>query len=141
DLRRNKNKLEEAGFKFQAEVMLHAREAAAALGATPLDRTEDCEIHPHDGSLYVALTYSRVHGNLFGQIVRLVEDHDNPEGESFRYELFLAGGPQTGLACPDNLAFDRAGNLWVMCDIASDRLNKGAYQPFGNNGMFVVPTA
>ncbi len=141
DLARNRKKLEPEGFHFQAEVLLHTRQAAAVLGATPLDRTEDCEVHPLDGSLYVALTNSRHHGNLFGQVVRLVEDRDDPEGESFRYEIFLAGGPQSGLACPDNLAFDRAGNLWVVCDIASDKLNQGAYAPFGNNGIFVVPTA
>lgn len=124
----------------QADMMVHARVAARALGATPLDRCEDCEVHP-DGSLYVALTNSAGHGNLHGHILRLVEDGDNPEGESFRYEVYLTGGTQSGLSCPDNLAFDRAGNMWVVCDISSSRIGKGAYQPFGNNGVFVVPTA
>ena len=125
----------------QADVLTFARFAARALGATPLDRCEDCEVHPLDGSLYVALTNSVGHGNLHGHILRLVEDRDDPEGESFRYEVFLAGGPQSGLSCPDNLAFDRAGNLWVVCDISSNKLGTGAYKPFANNGVFVVPTA
>lgn len=125
----------------QAELLIHTRVAAKALGATPLDRCEDCEIHPKDGSLYVALTNNTRHGNLFGHIVRLVEDGDNPESETFRYEIFLAGGPQSGLACPDNLAFDRDGNLWVVCDMSSDKMGKGAYKPFGNNGLYCVPTA
>jgi uncharacterized protein len=125
----------------QAELLLHTRVAARALGATPLDRCEDCEVHPLDGSLYVALTNSAGHGNLYGHILRLVEEKDDAEGTAFAYEVFLAGGPQTGLACPDNLAFDRAGNLWVVCDISSAKLGKGAYKPFGNNGLFVVPTA
>lgn len=123
----------------QADLLVHARVAARALGATPLDRCEDCEVHPLDGSLYVALTNSAGHGNLHGYILRLVEDN-GPEGTSFQYETFLAGGPQSGLSCPDNLAFDKAGNLWVVCDISSARIGKGTYKPFANNGLFVVPT-
>jgi len=125
----------------QADLLIHTRVVAKALGATPMDRCEDCEIHPLDRSLYVALTNNTKHGNLFGHIIRLLEDKDNSEETAFRYEVFLAGGPQSGLACPDNLAFDKNGNLWVVCDISSSKLGKGAYQPFANNGLFVVPTA
>jgi secreted PhoX family phosphatase len=139
DLQRSKV-LQDAGFKNQGEVLLRTREAAAALKATPMDRPEDCEVHPLDGTLYVALTNNTRHGNLFGQIVRLLEDGDNPEAETFRFEIFLTGGPQSGLACPDNLMFDRKGNLWVGCDMSSRSTNRGAYKPFGNNGLFVVPT-
>jgi secreted PhoX family phosphatase len=140
DFRRNKKVFEEEGISSQADLLLHAPDAASALGATPLDRPEVCVVHPLDGTLYVALTNDPGHGNLYGQIVRLLEDDDDPEGEGFRFEVFLAGGPQSGLACPDNLAFDKQGNLWVVCDISSDRLNKGAYRTFGNNGIYVVPT-
>lgn len=125
----------------QAELLIHTRVAARALGATPLDRCEDCEVHPRDGSVYVALTNNSRHGNLYGHIVRLVESQDDAAAVSFQYEIFLAGGPQTGLACPDNLAFDRDGNLWVVCDMSSEKIGGGAYKTFGNNGLFVVPTA
>ena len=133
----------------QADMLIHTRICAKALGATPLDRCEDCEVHPLDKSLYVALTNNTRHGNFYGHIVRLVEDNDNCEGNEFTYEVFLAGGPQTGLACPDNLAFDKDGNLWVVCDISSDKLAKplkegekaNVYAPFKNNGLFVVPTS
>jgi uncharacterized protein len=128
-------------FENQARVLVYTRDAACTLGATPLDRPEVCQIHPLDGTVYLSLTYNTAHGNLFGQIIRLIEDKDNPEGESFRYEIFLAGGPQSGLACPDNLIFDKKGNLWVVCDIESESLNKEAYESFGNNGIYVVPTA
>lgn len=133
--------LREAGFMDQGDVLLRTREAAKVLKATPIDRAEDCEVHPLDGTLYVALTNNTAHGNYYGQIVRLLEDGDNPEGEKFRFEIFLTGGPQSGLACPDNLLFDRAGNLWVVCDISTRAINRGAYEPFGNNGMFLVPTS
>src|SRR5687768_16625944 len=46
--------LADSGFKSQADVLLRCRDAAAALKATPLDRPEDCEVHPRDGSLFVA---------------------------------------------------------------------------------------
>lgn len=132
----------------QADMLIHTRLCAKVLGATPLDRCEDCEVHPIDKSVYVSLTNNTRHGNLYGHIVRLVEDNDNSEGAEFTYEVFLAGGPQTGLACPDNLAFDKEGNLWVVCDMSSEKLAKplkkgekaNAYATFKNNGVFVVPT-
>src|SRR5262249_55730700 len=43
--------LKKAGFKDQAHVLLETRAAATALKATPIDRPEDCEVHPKDGSL------------------------------------------------------------------------------------------
>ncbi|MEZ6141824.1 MAG: DUF839 domain-containing protein [Zavarzinella sp.] len=125
----------------QGELLIHARVAAKILGATPLDRCEDCEVHPKDGSLYVALTNNTKHGNFYGHIVRLVEQDDNPEATSFEYEVFLAGGPQSGLACPDNLAFDADGNLWCVCDISSSKIGSGVYKSFGNNGLYVIPTS
>jgi uncharacterized protein len=130
----------------QADVLTFARAAARGLGATPLDRCEDCDVAP-DGSVYVALTNSTGHGNFHGHILRLVEDNDDPEGESFRHDVFLTGSPRSGLSCPDNLAFDPRGNLWVVCDMSSGKIpadankRKRVYEPFGNNGVFVVPTA
>lgn len=136
----NPKKKEHKALKSQADVLINARQASEMLGATKLDRPEDCEVHPLDGTLYVALTNNDSHGNYFGQILRIIEDEDLPESESFRFEIFLAGGPQTGLACPDNLLFDRRGNLWVVCDVSSSSMHKRPYDTFGNNGMFVVPT-
>ncbi len=132
--------LRDAGFKDQADVLLRCRDAAKVIQATPIDRPEDCEVHRSDGTLYVALSNNDRHGNIHGHIVRLLEDNDDPEGEAFRFEVFLAGGPQSGLSCPDNLAFDKKGNLWVACDVSTKKLNQRPFDRFGNNGLFVVPT-
>jgi secreted PhoX family phosphatase len=126
-------------FRTQGEVLVNAREAAKLLGATPLDRPEDVEVHPIDKSVYLALTNNDRHGNYYGQILRFVEE--DPASEHFTFEVFAVGGPQSGFACPDNLLFDSKGNLWVFCDMSSDKLNKeGVYKPFKNNGGFFIPT-
>ena len=36
--------------------------------------------------------------------------------------------------------FDQFANLWVCTDISSSSLNAGAYAPFGNNGLYMIPT-
>lgn len=127
-------------YKTQGEVQVNTRDAAKFVGGTPLDRPEDVEIHPFDGSVYIGFTNNLNHGNYFGQIYRLVEEDNNHESTSFVYEIFVSGGPQSGFSCPDNLMFDQSGNLWVCTDIGSRLLNKGTYKPFGNNGLFMIPT-
>ncbi|MDQ0859857.1 PhoX family phosphatase [Bacillus sp. V2I10] len=127
-------------YKTQGELLVNTREAAKLAGGTPLDRPEDIEIHPRDGSVFIAFTNNLKHGNYYGQIYRLVEGDNNHESTSFVYEIFVSGGPQSGFACPDNLMFDQSGNLWVCTDISSDKTNQGAYSPFKNNGLFMIPT-
>ncbi|GEN36303.1 PhoX family protein [Aneurinibacillus danicus] len=128
-------------FTSQADVLVNCREAAKAVGATPMDRPEDLEVHPIDGSVFISLTNNSKHGNFYGQIVRLFEKDNNHAAEEFMFEIFATGGPQSGFAAPDNLAFDSAGNLWVVTDISSSSMNSGIYKSFGNNGMFFIPTS
>ncbi|OYD08838.1 PhoX family protein [Paludifilum halophilum] len=129
-------------FRSQGDVMVRTREAAKMVGATPLDRPEDVEVHPADDSVYLALTNNKSHGNYYGQILRFIEDGNDAGSLEFSFEVFAVGGPQTGFACPDNLHFDRQGNLWVFCDISSSQLNQeGVYETFKNNGAFMIPTA
>ncbi|GAB6932473.1 PhoX family protein [Calditerricola satsumensis] len=125
-------------FKSQADVLTYTREAARAVGGTPLDRPEDVEIHPLDGTVYLALTNNPKHGNFYGQILRFIPEGGDHGSDTFTFEVFAVGGPQSGLSCPDNLCFDSAGNLWVAVDY--DPSETGAYAPFGNCGFFLVPT-
>jgi secreted PhoX family phosphatase len=127
-------------FRTQAEVLLDAHAAAIALGATPTDRPEDLEVHPLTGHVYVNLTNNARHGNFHGQIVRIAEADDRPEGTEFQWEFFAVGGPQSGFSSPDNAVFDALGNLWMVTDVSSTRVGRGIYAFQGNNSMFFLPT-
>ncbi len=134
------------GYKSQAEVLVRTIDASTLEDpetetpiGTPLDRCEDIEVHPETGQVYAALTNNELHGNFYGQIIRLTEKDDDPESTEFTYEVFAAGGPQTGFASPDNLTFDAHNNLWVITDMSSDKMNAGIYTTFKNNGAFVMP--
>lgn len=114
----------ENGFHSQADVMIDARLAADKVGATPLDRPEDVEIHPFNGKVYVSLTKNparakldkanpRPH-NMHGHILELTTGHDHI-AVSGTWDILLMGEKE-GLSCPDNLAFDGFGRLWVATD-------------------------
>ncbi|BBN94908.1 phosphatase, precursor [Deinococcus grandis] len=145
DYDRNKKLQEAKGtdgkalFASQADVLADARASALAVGGTPVDRPEDIEIHPRTGEVYVALTNNSKHGNYFGQIIKFREDKDDWTAQTFLWEVFAVGGPQSGFASPDNLVFDPYGNLWMVTDNSDLSTNpiKGFH---GNNAMFFFPT-
>ncbi len=105
------------GFRNQAEVLIQARAAADAVGATMMDRPEDVEPHPHTGKVYIVCTRnesrtevarSGKYGNrqidlgpnaanprgknLWGHIIELSEDGNDHAGIKFRWEVLLMGG-------------------------------------------------
>ncbi|WP_370529811.1 PhoX family phosphatase [Alkalihalobacillus sp. AL-G] len=127
-------------FQAQADVVVNAHEAAILIGGTPTDRPEDVEISPFDGTIYVAHTNNDRHGNMHGHITRFFEKDDDHGSLEFQFAIFAAGGIQSGFSAPDNLTFDEDGNLWTVTDISSSKLNTTIWKPFGNNGMFVIPT-
>ncbi len=135
-------KLRKAGYKSQAEVLIDTYKLNKALGISGLDRPEDCEVHPKDGSIYLSLTgnYKRLPPNLHGAIWRFIESNNNPLSLTFNYETFAKGGKKEGFANPDNLAFDKAGNLWMLTDISGSKLNRFEWTSFKNNGMFMFKT-
>ncbi|WP_035701432.1 PhoX family protein, partial [Glycomyces tenuis] len=127
------------------EVYVYTRLAADKVGATKMDRPEDVEPHPYTGTVYVALTNNSARGgdgnpgadeanprnaNKHGQVVEVVED-DDATGTAFSWRLLLvcgdpedpgtyyAGFPKdqvSPISCPDNVAFDPHGNLWISTD-------------------------
>ncbi|GGT20361.1 PhoX family protein [Streptomyces purpureus] len=128
------------------EVYVFTRLAGDKVGATKMDRPEDVEPSPRTGRVYVALTNNTNRGkagyaaadeanprnaNKHGQILELAEHWDDPASDGFAWRLFLVAGdpndPATYFAgfpkdkvspisCPDNVAFDPYGNLWISTD-------------------------
>ena len=112
------------------------------------NRPEDVEV-AGDGSLFIALSNNTTVKDSHGSVRRLREGGGDPEATTFSWEDYASGGPsgrdgdgEGGFSSPDNLAFDRAGDLWVMTDISSARLNKdNEYRYHANNAVFHVPTS
>lgn len=86
--------------------------------------------------------------NRDGHIVEITEDKNDVRSTTFRWSLLLVcGDPATNAAayfagfpptqvspisCPDNVAFDSRGNLWISTDGAPSTIRK-------NDGLFKVP--
>lgn len=126
-------------FKDQTDILIHAREAAKLAGGTSQDRPEDIEIDPFTGDVLVALTNNKPAGRPMGKILKIKERGNDPYALHFTTEVYLSGGEAGGFACPDNMAFDRKGNLWFTTDMSGSDMHKTPLQNFGNNGLFVVP--
>jgi secreted PhoX family phosphatase len=150
---------QENGFEDQADVLVHARQAADKLGATPMDRPEWITVHPETHAVYISMTKNSKRGedskpsndaanprntNKFGHIIKLLE-HD-ATSLLFDWNIFsLAGNKQHQgtiqgdlYANPDGLMIDKRGILWLQTDISSSKLNSGEYAQFGNNQMLAV---
>ncbi len=132
--------------------LMDAYRAANCVGATPSGRPEDVEVHPADGSVFVAFTASSerpgLWPNLHGEVWRIEEDGGGPGGRSFRWARFSVGGPpdpaRSGrvFTQPDNLVIDRRGDLWMATDIAGEHVNaKEPYAAFKNSGVFRIPVS
>lgn len=128
-------------FKDQTEVLVRAREAAKLLGATALNRPEDIEIDPITGNIFVSLTNNKTKNDWHGSILKIEENNGAYDALTFKASIYMAGGEENGFSCPDNLAFDLAGNLWMTTDMSGSAMNKEEkpYMPFKNNSLFVIP--
>ena len=128
-------------FKDQTEVLIRAREASKLLGATALNRPEDIEIDPITGNIFVSLTNNKSKNDFHGSILKIEETNGAFEALTFKASTYIAGGEKNGFSCPDNLAFDLSGNLWITSDISGSDMNRegNPYLPFKNNSLFVIP--
>jgi secreted PhoX family phosphatase len=105
-------------FEDQADVLIHARLAADAVGATRMDRPEWAAVNPANGEVYLTLTNGNARsrpaegtdaanprhyndprgpentaqrGNPNGHIIRLRENGDDPAGTGFAWDIYLFG--------------------------------------------------
>lgn len=159
----------ENGFIDQADVLIHARQAADRAGATKMDRPEWIAVHPATGEVYCTLTNNSQRGaddapaadaanprkeNVFGHIIRWREEGGDAGARSFVWNVFvLCGDPQhtdankrgtikgDAFGSPDGLWFDAEGRLWIQTDVSTSALKHGDYARFGNNQMLVADVA
>jgi uncharacterized protein len=162
----------------QGAILIDAHYAANAAGATCTARPEDTEVGP-DGALFIAFTsggISKEDGSpdarIFkgpdgstayehGWVMRLSEVGNDPAAITFQWQMLATGGEPAaggmGFSNPDNLAFDPNGNLWVVTDMSSDKLNypvpvdrqqngvpltaSNLRGLFGNNSIWCLPLA
>ena len=150
------------GFASQAEVLINTRGAGDLLGATKMDRPEDFETDPVNKKVYLVLTNNTNRGteagapadeanprpeNKFGHIIEITEADDDAAATTFTWDIFMlcgraddessyfAGFPKeqvSSIACPDNIVFDSAGNLWISTDGQPGTLE-------ANDGLYAVP--
>ncbi len=143
-----------------ADVLVFTRLAGDKVGATKMDRPEDVQPNPVSGKIYAALTNNTNRGtgtnapadeanprnaNKHGHIFEITEDRGDHTGESFTWALpivcgdpadpatYFAGYDKTKvspISCPDNVAFDSTGNLWISTD--GNALGS-------NDGLFATP--
>jgi secreted PhoX family phosphatase len=137
-------------YASQGALLMDAYRAANAMGATPSGRPEDLEVHPADGSVFVAFTLRTDKPGLFdkpyGEVWRLEEEGGDVAATRFRWSRFCVGGPadpaRAGrvIAHPDNMAFDARGDAWITSDIPGPSLNATPdYRVFKNSGLFLLP--
>ena len=152
------------GFANQAEVLIHARMAASAVGATRMDRPEWIVVSPKDGQVYCTLTNNVKRGedgqpvggpnprekNVYGQILRWNAHKGDHGSDTFDWDLFVvAGNPAVhGKQAKGGSANITAQNMFNSPDglgfDAAGRLwiltdgdvsNSGDFAGMGNNQM------
>jgi secreted PhoX family phosphatase len=156
------------GFADQGEVLIKSRQAADLLQATKMDRPEWLAIDPKSGWVYCTLTNNSSRGqpnmpgvdaanpranNTMGSIIRWKDEGDF-DGASFTWNhLVMAGDPANARAeakgnikgdiygCPDGIAFDKRGLLWIQTDAAAAQMYRGEFQNIGNNQMLACDPA
>jgi uncharacterized protein len=156
------------GFADQGDVVIRSRQASDLLGATKMDRPEWMAIDPTSGEVYCTLTNNSNRGtpnnpgvdaanpranNVMGQIIRWKESGDFDATDFKWNHLVLAGDPANTrpeaqgnikgdlFACPDGLAFDARGTLWIQTDMHATQMYQGEMKGFGSNQMLACDVA
>lgn len=106
---------ESTGMASKAEICIHTRQAASAVGATTMDRPEWVAASPVKSEIYCCLTNNKNRGvkpnaggdptpingpnprveNHYGQIVRWAPDDEDHTAQGFSWDLYVkAGNPE-----------------------------------------------
>jgi len=131
-------------FADQGAILINARLASDALGATKMDRPEDIDVNPKTGKVFLMLTNnsrrksSEVDAanpraeNRFGHIIEMTPDGGDHAATGFSWDILVKCGdpaiadvgatfnPATSkdgwFGMPDNCAVDADGRLWIATD-------------------------
>lgn len=133
------NSLLKRKFKTQLELLIHTRIAAHLAGGTPQDRPEDIEVNPVNNEIIVALTNNIPASRPHGSLLKIIEKNSDFLSLEFTTAKWISGGDKNILSCPDNLIFDRSGNLWVTTDRSNSKATSSEYQHYKNNGLYYIP--
>ncbi len=156
------------GFNDAGELVIKARQASDALGATRMDRPEWLAIDQTTREVYCTLTNNTSRGakdqpgtdaanpranNTMGEIIRWKEEGDF-DATAMRWDhLVFAGDPANERAdakgnvrgdifgCPDGLTLDARGVMWIQTDAHATQMNKGEFARIGNNQMLAMDRA
>jgi secreted PhoX family phosphatase len=135
------------GFADAGEVLIKARLAADALGATRMDTPEALAVHATSGWVYAAMARNPLRGgpgqppvdaanphpgNALGQLLRWRE-RPGSAGELFDWQLLQRAGD--AFAQPAALALDPRGGLWLGTGVPSVALGQGELAGFGRNQL------
>ncbi len=147
------------GEERMGAILIDAHLAANAVGATAAARPEDTKLDPRSGALLIAYTAagrdpdgsadpaifrgpSGETGWPHGWVMRMEDDPAGSADGTFHWRMVATGGPPwqggMGFANPDNLAFDGAGNLWLLTDRSS---GSSSSDLFGNNSCWLFPAS
>ena len=150
-----------AGLEQLGAILIDAHLAANAIGATPAARPEDTDLDPRSGDLLITFTAAGADAEgqadpaifqgpagqaawPYGWLMRLQDEPAQAAlpGGRFRWRMVATGGTPweggMGFANPDNLAVDRAGNVWMVTDRAAVN---GSADVFGNNACWLFPAS
>jgi secreted PhoX family phosphatase len=133
-----------SAFADQGSILIHARFAADALGATKMDRPEDIDVNEKTGRVYLMLTNNSKRRtedlnaanpraeNRFGHIIEMLPDGGDHAATGFAWNILVkCGDPAIAevgatfnaatstdgwFGMPDNCAIDADGRLWVATD-------------------------
>lgn len=109
-----KNPVLAAAFESDGEILIKTRLAADLVGATAMDRPEDCQPNPVSGKVYLTMTNNSARTtvredagetaanprvpNFGGHIIELTENNDDHGAKTFAWEIFLlCGNPEIDL--------------------------------------------